>query len=83
MLTTRAPPDSISRRLDDMLSMSFDPHIISYESPRGFLVPNFIMYDGMSDPFDHIMHFRQLMTLNIGNDALMPNDAPPGNAYQD
>ena len=41
------------------------------------------MYDETSDPFDHIMHFRQLMTLNIGNDALMPNDAPPGNAYQD
>ncbi|KAL6334630.1 hypothetical protein AAG906_019488 [Vitis piasezkii] len=29
------------------------------------------MYDGTSDPFDHTMHFRQLMTLDIGNDALI------------
>ncbi|RVW28163.1 hypothetical protein CK203_108393 [Vitis vinifera] len=47
------------------------PIFISYEPPRGFVVPKFTMYDGMSDPFDHIMHVRQLMTLNIGNDALM------------
>ncbi|RVW69854.1 hypothetical protein CK203_060698 [Vitis vinifera] len=33
-------------------------------------MPKFIMYDGTSNPFDHIMHFRQLMTLDIGNDAL-------------
>ena len=38
---------------------------------RRFVVPKFIMYDKMSDPFDHIMHFRQLMTLNIGHNALM------------
>ena len=29
------------------------------------------MYDVSSDLFDHIMHFRQLMTLNIGNDVLI------------
>ncbi|RVW75941.1 hypothetical protein CK203_051812 [Vitis vinifera] len=42
-----------------------------YELPKGFVVPKFTMYDGMSDPFDHIMHVKQLMTLNIRNDALM------------
>ncbi|KAL6310883.1 hypothetical protein AAG906_018042 [Vitis piasezkii] len=68
---TRAPLDSVSRRLDDMLFMLFSPHIISYEPPKGFIVPKFTMYDGMSDSFDHIIHFRQLMTLDIGNDALM------------
>ena len=67
----QAPPDSISWRLDDMLSTPFDPHIISYELPRGFVVPKFIMYDGTSDPFDYIMYFKQLMTLDIGNDVLM------------
>ena len=67
----QAPPNFISRRLDNMLSMSFGPHIISYETPRGFMVPKFTMYDEMSDPFDHIMHFKQLMTLDIGNNALM------------
>ena len=49
-----------------MLSTPFDPHIINYEPFRGFMT-----YDRTSDQFDHIMHFRQLMTLNIGNDALL------------
>nr|CAN62122.1 hypothetical protein VITISV_016419 [Vitis vinifera] len=54
-----------------MLSMPFCSHIIHYEPLRGFLVPKFSTYDGTSDPFDHIMHYRQLMTLDIGNDALL------------
>ena len=65
------PTNSISKRLDDMLSTSFCSHIIHYDPPRGFLVPKFSTYDGSSDPFDHIMHYRQLMTLDIGNDALL------------
>ena len=69
--TTQAPPDFISRWLDDMLSTSFGPHIISYKLPRGFVVPKFTMYNETNDPFDHIMHFRQLMTLDIGNDTLI------------
>ena len=54
-----------------MLSTLFDPHIINYESSRGFIVPKFMTYDGIGDHFDHIMHFKQLMTLDIGNDALL------------
>nr|CAN72341.1 hypothetical protein VITISV_025653 [Vitis vinifera] len=54
-----------------MLFTPFCSHIIHYEPPRGFLVPKFSTYDGSSDPFDHIMHYRQLMTLDIGNDALL------------
>ena len=62
---------SISKRLDDMLSTPFCSHIIHYEPPRKFLVPKFSTYDGSNGPFDHIMHYRQLMTLDIGNDALL------------
>ncbi|RVW82858.1 hypothetical protein CK203_051158 [Vitis vinifera] len=65
------PIGSISKRLDDMLSTPFCSHIIHYEPPRGFLVPKFSTYDGSSDPFNHIMHYRQLMMLDIGNDALL------------
>ena len=54
-----------------MLSTPFSSCIINYESPRGFLVPKFSAYDGSNDPFDHIMHYRQLMTLDIGNDTLL------------
>lgn len=70
-LPNEPPIGSISRRLDDMLSTPFCSHIIHYEPPRGFLVPKFSIYDETSDPFDHIMHYRQLMTLDIGNDALL------------
>ncbi|RVX00892.1 hypothetical protein CK203_026442 [Vitis vinifera] len=70
-LQNEPPIGSISRRLDDMLSTPFCSHIIHYEPLRGFLVPKFSTYDGTNDPFDHIMHYRQLMTLDIGNDALL------------
>ncbi|RVW94444.1 hypothetical protein CK203_035671 [Vitis vinifera] len=66
-----APPGSISRCLEDMLSTPFSSLIIKYEPLRGFIVPKFSTYDGSSDPFDHIMHYRQLMTLDIGNDMLL------------
>ncbi|KAL6319953.1 hypothetical protein AAG906_037029 [Vitis piasezkii] len=54
-----------------MLSTPFSSRIINYEPPRGFLVRNFLAYDWSSDHFDHIMHYQQLMTLDIGNDALL------------
>ena len=34
-------------------------------------MPKFTMYDGTSDPFDHLMHFQQVMTLDERNDPLM------------
>lgn len=70
-MVSRGPPDSISRQLDDMLSTLFSSHIIKYEPPRGFIMPKFVEYDRSNDPFDHIMHYRQLVTLNIGNDVLL------------
>lgn len=69
--TVEASLDMIGRRLDDMLSTSFNPHILSYESPMGFLVSKFTMYGGTSDPFNHILHYWQLMTLDIDNDVLL------------
>ena len=69
----RASPGFVSRRLDDKLSTPFNPYIINYESSRGFIVTKFTTYDGTSNLFDHIMHFKQLMTLDIGNDAMLCN----------
>ncbi|KAL6332485.1 hypothetical protein AAG906_008516 [Vitis piasezkii] len=62
---------SVSRRLDDMLSTPFNPYIINYEPPRGFMVSKLMTYDRTSDPFDHIMYYSAVMTLDIGNDALL------------
>ncbi|XP_034709000.1 uncharacterized protein LOC117932071 [Vitis riparia] len=54
-----------------MLSTPFNSRIVKYEPPRGFIIPKFSTYDRSSDPFDHIMHYRQLMTLDMGNDMLL------------
>ena len=64
-MASRDPPGSIGRQLDDMLSTPFSSHIINCKPPREFLMPR------SSDPFDHIMHYRQLMTLDIGNNVLL------------
>ncbi|KAL6319935.1 hypothetical protein AAG906_037011 [Vitis piasezkii] len=74
------PIGSISKRLDDMLSTPFCSHIIHYEPPRGFLVPKFSTYDGSNDPFDHIMHYRQLMTLDIGSGCVQSIPRQPTRA---
>ena len=59
-----------------MLSTPFSSSIINYEPLKGFIVPKFSAYDGSSNPFDHIMHYRILITLDIGNDALLCNVFP-------
>ena len=41
-----------------------------YEPSRGYIIPKFIMYDGTYDPFNHLMHYRQMMTLDINNDEV-------------
>ena len=55
----------------NMLSSPLGQHILDYEPPRGFVIPPFSMYDGSSDPYDHILHFNQAMILNVGDDRLM------------
>ena len=62
---------SIVRGLEDMMSSSLGPHILSYEPPRGFVMLSFSMYDGSTDPYDHMLHFNQTMILSAGNDRLL------------
>ena len=57
-LIERGPLGFVNGRLDDMISTPFNPYIIDYEPPRGFMVPKFTTYDKTSDPFDHILHYR-------------------------
>ena len=35
------------------------------------------MYDGSSDPYDHMLHFNQVMILNAGDDRLLCKVFPP------
>ena len=59
------------RGLENMLSSPLGPHILSYEPPRGFVMPSFAMYDGFTNPYDHMLHFNQTMILSAGNDRLL------------
>ena len=54
-----------------MLSTPLGQHILDYDPPRGFSIPPFAMYDGSSDPYDHILHYNQAMILNTGDDRLL------------
>ena len=55
---------------DDMLSSPLGQHILDYEKPRNFILA-FTMFDGSIDPYDHILHYNQAMTLNASNDYLL------------
>ena len=54
-----------------MLSSPLGQHILDYEPPRGFVIPPFSMYDGSSDPYDHMLHFNQAMILNAEDNRLL------------
>ena len=53
---------------EDMLSSPLGQHILSYESSRGFVIWSFAMHDGSSDSYNHMLHFNQVMILNVGDD---------------
>ena len=54
-----------------MLSTPLGQHILDYDPPRGFSIPPFAMYDGSSDPYDHMLHYNQAMILSAGDDQLL------------
>ena len=53
-----------------MLSSPLRQHILDYEQPRGFFIPTFTMFDDSTDPYDHMLHNNQAMTLNADNGLL-------------
>lgn len=57
--------------LNDMLSTSLLDRILKHGHPLGFVVPKFTMYDDTFDPFDHLMHYQQVITLDIDNHLLL------------
>ena len=69
--TPHMPTSTTVRGPKDMLSYSLGQHILSYEPPLGYVILSFSMYDGSSDPYDHMLHFNQAMILNAGDDRLL------------
>ena len=69
--TLYIPLAALIRRLDDMLSSPLGQHILDYDPPRGFTILVFTTFDGSTDPYDHMLHYNQTMTLNACNDWLL------------
>ena len=54
-----------------MLSLPLEQHILDYEPLCGFVILAFATFDGSVDPYDHMLHYNQVMILNAGNDLLL------------
>ena len=54
-----------------MLPSPLRRHILDYEPSHGFVIPTFTMFDGSTNPYDHMLHYNQAMTLNASNDLLL------------
>ena len=65
------PQEALIQRLDDMLSSPLGQHILDYEPLRKFVILAFTTFDGLADPYDHMLHYNKVMTLNAGNDLLL------------
>ena len=64
-------PSALICRPDDKLFSLLGQHILDYEPPRGFFIPDFATFDGSVDPYDHMLHLNQAMILNASNDRLL------------
>ncbi|XP_059670852.1 uncharacterized protein LOC132316387 [Cornus florida] len=49
----------------------FTDEILNAPNPKKFSMPIFILFDGTTDPIDHIYHIQLKMALNTNNDSLM------------
>ena len=54
-----------------MSSSPFVLAILHQDALLHFFLPKFQMYDGLEDPFNHLMEFCQIMTLQSDNDTLL------------
>ena len=54
-----------------MLSSPLGQHILDYEPPCGFVILDFTTFDGSVDPYNHMLHYNQALTLNASNDRLL------------
>ena len=69
--TFYVPLAALIRRPDAMLSLPLGQHILDYESSCGFSILAFTTFDGSADPYDHMLHYNQVMTLNSDNDRIL------------
>jgi hypothetical protein len=67
----RRGQETVWKALHQISHSPFSKEIERAHLPGKFSPPNYVMYDGRTDPIGHISHFRQSMALHLSNDALM------------
>ena len=63
--------DAMSKALNQISRSPFMRRIERRRLPRRFTQPTFTMYNGQTDPVEHVSHFNQRMTMHSKNEALM------------
>ena len=65
--------DAMSRALDQLSRSPFTRRIEGAALPRRFQQPAFTIYNGNTDPVEHVSQFNQRMAVHSKNKALMCN----------
>ena len=63
--------DAMSRALNQIFKSSFMRRIERGKLPRWFTQPTITVYNGITDPVEHVSHFNQRMAVHSWNEALM------------
>ena len=61
----------MSKALNQISRSPFTNRIEGGKLPRRFAQPTFTMYNGRTDPIEHVSHFNQRMVVHSRNEALM------------
>ena len=62
---------AMSRTLNQISKSPFTRRIEGEKLPRRFTQPTFTMYNGQTDPIEHVSHFNQRTAIRSKNKALM------------
>ena len=63
--------DAMNRALDQISRSPFMYRIEGAKLPRRFNQPTFAIYNGRTDPVEHVSQFNQKMAIYLQNEALM------------
>ena len=61
----------MSKTLNQISRSPFTRRIEGERLPRRFTQPTFTIYNGQTDPMEHVSHFNQRMVVHSKNEALM------------
>ena len=72
--TPEKPKPNAEEELQALLGETgppFPDHIMKAQPPKGFVLPKIDLYNGKTDPIEHLSHYRHVMALHSHSDAIM------------